>query len=118
MTYAEKAEKLEKEMREVWTREGVSKERQDKIIREVEEKAKPGAQIGPFIMPEKVNRGSQEAETEANARLIASAPDMLEALRKISITSKYHEDEGYNMIFAMDHMREVARTAIAKMEGK
>ena len=48
----EKAEKLEKELREMWTRQGISKERQDEIIREVEEKAKPGAQIGPFQIKE------------------------------------------------------------------
>ena len=44
----EKAEKLEKELREMWRKQGIPKDRQDEIIREVEEKAKPGARIGPF----------------------------------------------------------------------
>ncbi len=42
----------EKELRAYWTSKGVPKERQDEIIREVEDKAKPGAMVGPFRIPE------------------------------------------------------------------
>jgi hypothetical protein len=43
-------DQAEKELRELWTRQGVPQERQDEIIRDIEEKAKPGAKIGPFIL--------------------------------------------------------------------
>ena len=43
---------IEKELRERWTAKGVPKEKQDAIIKEVEEKAKPGAIVGPFQIPE------------------------------------------------------------------
>ena len=42
------ADEIEKELRDTWTREGVPKEKQDAIIREIEEKAQPGAMIGPW----------------------------------------------------------------------
>jgi len=49
---AEKKEDPERELREMWTEKGISKEKQDEIIREVEEKAKPGAMVGPFKISE------------------------------------------------------------------
>lgn len=36
------------ELRELWTRQGVPKERQDELIAEVTAKAQPGTQIGPW----------------------------------------------------------------------
>ena len=56
----EKAEKLEKELREMWRKRGIPKERQDEIIREVEEKAKPGAQIGPFQIQRDEGEGDND----------------------------------------------------------
>lgn len=44
------AEELEKELREAWTKKGIPKEKQDEIIREIEEKSKPGTKIGPFTI--------------------------------------------------------------------
>jgi hypothetical protein len=41
-------EEIEKELRDMWTAQGVPKEKQDAILQEVEEKAKPGAMIGPW----------------------------------------------------------------------
>jgi hypothetical protein len=38
----------EKRLRKLWDRMKVPKAKQDAIIREVEEKAKPGAMVGPF----------------------------------------------------------------------
>lgn len=42
----------EKALRELWTKRGVPKGTQDAIIREVEERAKPGTMVGPFKIPE------------------------------------------------------------------
>jgi hypothetical protein len=42
----------EKELRKLWDKMGVPKERQDELIREVEEKANPGAMVGPFKLKE------------------------------------------------------------------
>lgn len=42
----------EKELRILWDLLGVPKKRQDAIIREIKEKAKPGATVGPFKIPE------------------------------------------------------------------
>lgn len=42
----------ETSLRDKWTREGVPRERQDAIIKDIEEKAKPGAWVGPFQIPE------------------------------------------------------------------
>lgn len=42
----------EKALRAQWDKDGVPKEKQDAIIQEVEEKAKPGAMVGPLKIPE------------------------------------------------------------------
>jgi hypothetical protein len=55
----EQAAKIEADLRELWTKQGVPKEKQDAIIREVEEKAKPGAWIG-FQIPK--DEGVNNAE--------------------------------------------------------
>jgi hypothetical protein len=51
-TDAELTEKIEGDLRALWAKRGVPKERQEEILREVAEKAKPGAQVGPFKIPE------------------------------------------------------------------
>jgi len=43
-------DQAEKELRELWTRQGVTKERQDEIIFDIERKAQPGAMVGPFMI--------------------------------------------------------------------
>ena len=73
---------------------------------------KPIMTCGEYAI--KFGAGTEEAF--ANARLIAAAPDLLEALRKISITSRYPMTEPENMDYAMECMREIAREAISKAE--
>lgn len=53
-----------------------------------------------------------DAEAEANARLIAAAPDMLKALRQI--TANIHPN--YNPL-ELAHGMDLARAAIAKATG-
>lgn len=38
----------EKELRSIWTEQGVSEQRQNEILQEIRMKAQPGAQVGPF----------------------------------------------------------------------
>lgn len=40
----------EKALRALWDKQGVPKEKQDALVKEVEEKAKPGAKVGPFTI--------------------------------------------------------------------
>ncbi|WP_157033316.1 hypothetical protein [Loktanella sp. S4079] len=42
----------EKELRALWTEQGVPQQRQDELIREIYSKAKAGARVGPFTIPE------------------------------------------------------------------
>lgn len=44
-------DQVEKELRNLWTRQGVPVERQDALIRGIEQKAQPGAMVGPFMIP-------------------------------------------------------------------
>lgn len=60
----------------------------------------------PCIIPSEV--------ASANARLIAAAPDLLEALRKIAECRHYSVDEGENMQWAIEGFRADAIAAIAK----
>ena len=55
-------------------------------------------------------------EQEANARLIAAAPDLLEALKSLVEYGEGNEDPD---VFPEEHLRlNSARAAIAKVEGK
>jgi hypothetical protein len=40
----------EAELRAMWTKQGVSKERQDQLLGQIGEKAAPGAKVGPFTV--------------------------------------------------------------------
>lgn len=46
-----KADDPEVKLRAIWDKEGVPKETQDALIAEIEAKAKPGARVGPFVIP-------------------------------------------------------------------
>lgn len=41
-------------LRELWTEKGVSVERQNEILAEIRAKAQPGARVGPFIIPGRI----------------------------------------------------------------
>lgn len=56
-----------------------------------------------------------KVKRDEDARLIASAPEMLEALKDI-ISTFDSVDMGVEQI--MREMRDIARTAIAKVEGR
>ena len=73
------------------------------------------ARIRYGVIQEVASCGPTEAGQEAqsaNARLIASAPDLLEALQQLLI--RIADDEEYGP----DHAITVARNAIAKAIGK
>lgn len=46
-----RADDPEAKLRAIWDKEGVPKETQDALIAEIEAKAKPGARVGPFVIP-------------------------------------------------------------------
>jgi hypothetical protein len=58
--------------------------------------------------------------SEDNARLIAAAPELLEALRQLMFRTGHKWEEGGNAVEVANrkHVRELARAAIAKAEGK
>jgi hypothetical protein len=66
--------------------------------------------------------GFGEDDTDqANARLIAAAPDMLAALEDAPTMSKYHGQRGFEadrFIADYEAWRVKARAAIAKAEGR
>lgn len=58
--------------------------------------------------------GGNAGDNKANARLIAAAPDMLQALRLIEhATAPSHDDGGHH-----EAAHEIAVAAIAKAEGR
>ena len=61
---------------------------------------------------------TRHAETEANARLIAAAPDLLEALQKLTdVLADVYSSEAQAKR-ALCSASKTARTAIAKAEGR
>lgn len=74
------------------------------------------AQVGMFVRP---NRSMAEdvEEGDANANLIASAPDLLAALRALITMAESEEipNDEYEAVF--DTVKDQARVAIAKAEG-
>jgi hypothetical protein len=57
-------------------------------------------------------KGISQAEVDANARLIAAAPEMFEALKRLTA---WHGNPG--SLADLDGARETARAALAKAEG-
>lgn len=60
-------------------------------------------------------------ESNANARLIAAAPDLLEALELIVMERAWYRSErpeGYNIEDRLNAWEETARAAIAKAKGE
>lgn len=58
----------EESLRELWTSQGVSKERQDELIAGITAKAAPGAEVGPFKIPENAPEAAQEAPAKKPVR--------------------------------------------------
>ena len=48
----------ETQLRELWTRTGVSKERQDAILGDISAKAQPGERVGPFLIQHPLDQES------------------------------------------------------------
>ncbi len=84
---------------------------------------------GPWVLKDarRLLRGDKETdygraeffdqELEANARLIAAAPDMLEALRKANYSLAWHVETQGNGAGMDAFYLDVIRAAIAKAEG-
>lgn len=58
------------------------------------------------------------AETDANARLIAAAPDMLAVLREIEGTPASMVNDAESLRHTIKAIQHIARTAIARAEGR
>lgn len=70
----------------------------------------------PALVPE-FNEIARDPEQEANARLIAAAPDLIDALRDIVARIDCY-DAGRCPPSLAERCREIALAAIAKAEGK
>ena len=89
------------------------------IIQIVHERDDGGARYVCDLMPhvyETTPDGLRE-ELDANARLIAAAPEMLEALEQI-LDALEHEDSGKEPDEATDPMLGIARAALRKARGE
>ena len=78
-----------------------------------------------LAVPEALHKGGKIRltgmlmETEANARLIAAAPELLEALREfVSLMPSAEGLGGHAPIGAFQIVADLARAAIAKAEGR
>jgi len=64
----------ERQLRQLWTKAGVSEERQNQILAQIHAKAQPGAMVGPFRIPGRVDADQPpEPEPEQLAALAAFA---------------------------------------------
>lgn len=63
-------------------------------------------------------RAATEQQCEANARLIAAAPEMLAALRAFEYAENYEADETDHYAEAISNANEMMRAAISKAEGR
>ena len=73
-----------------------------------------GIHGGDYVIADILNDGYEDDEQEANARLIAASPDMLEALRRVANLNENAGEIGDGMLRTI--VAE-ARAAIAKAEG-
>lgn len=72
----------ERALRELWTEAGVSEDRQNQILAEIHAQAQPGAMVGPFRIPERldtdlppeVSPPYDETISEAEGWFISHAP--------------------------------------------
>lgn len=69
---------------------------------------------GPFV----AEVIGDSAEADANAHLIAAAPEMLDALKHIEFILENYKLNGYRADEILEKYLEIVRHAIAKAEGK
>lgn len=81
------ADDPETDLRAMWSEQGVPKERQDELIRQIGAKAAPGAKVGPFEV--------QPAENLEN--FIKVAADSIEQLRRVDVL-RVLESNGSRMV--------------------
>lgn len=74
---AKNADQQEAELRAIWTEQGVTEERQNDIIADINAKAQPGAQIGPFTIKAQCNT----EPTQNNAETPRLTPEVINTLR-------------------------------------
>lgn len=73
-----------------------------------------GQVVATAIAPD----GASIEEQRGNAALIAAAPIMLAALRKVANCSTYLPEQGDDLLFALEDLRRIAKDAMPKDEGK
>jgi hypothetical protein len=56
----------EANLRDLWTKQGVSPERQEAILADITAKAQPGAMVGPFTIPQNITNPSITTPTGGN----------------------------------------------------
>ena len=71
----------------------------------------------PFVTPALLAARCAPSYCTAPARDFAAAPDLLAALEKVAHCSRYLPSQGDEMLHALEHLREIARAAIAKAQG-
>lgn len=71
---------------------------------------------GNLVTPAIASIKERTGETEANARLIAAAPELLEALKWLNVEFECRDDDFGGVLFTRNDFERV-RKAIAKAEG-
>ena len=94
-----------------WTVTRVSK---STILKDLYISASP-ERIARVVVP---NTAQRIHEYEANARLIAAAPELLEALKEANAELEYLNDPKGFVSMRQERIMEKARSAIAKAENK
>lgn len=76
-----------------------------------------GRQVASFSWNDSSPYWPTKAESQANAHLIAAAPEMYEALNDLAGCVEYHAKRGESVPLDNEHLIS-ARTALAKAEGR
>lgn len=76
-------------LRTLWDEQGVSKEKQEVLLAQIVDKAKPGASVGPFKVADAKDGDLKPADTPLQQvdmeQLIKVAADSIEQLRKVDV---------------------------------
>lgn len=87
-------------------------------VRTLEVLAEQNGIYKPYVADVRSLDAEGNDNTEANARLIAAAPDMLDALEAILGEALLDADDGELALIACEAIRSNARAAIAKAKGE